>query len=455
MPVSSLRMRRFPSRSRAAQSDRPPGEFEREAAEIHAVLRARHLPFGTILDPIFSAPDSDTIVAYTRSGDSAIWTGHYLATEALRYAVTRATDAFENAAAAAGAIHELVEVTGTNLLARARIPDDSPFAAGIQSEEAPNGVYSAQIKGRGYHWVANTSRDQYLGVFFGLSVAYEAIHDTGLRDLIRDTVTRMLDFLIRNGWNIVQPDGSVNTTFLQRPDQVLSLLQVGRQVNPQRFDAIYRNERFWNSVRVIIPIGFDVLDEHSSYFKFNLDVIALFNLIRLEEEGIHRNRYVDAYGSLRRTIDGHGNAHFNMIDRALHGPNAARDAETIDLLDAWLRRQLVRLLRGTCAASFPACPRQSCLRADSCRTRACSATFSGSAARFNFLVAATASSRIPAWISYSPTGWGEPTAYCEVAAPQKRTKKKVAPAVFASLGCTIPGCSGGMWRQRGYPPALR
>src|SRR5262249_30616055 len=32
------------------------------------------------------------------------------------------------------------------------------------------------------------------------------------------------------------------------------------------------------------------------------------------------------------------NAFFNMIDRALNGPNPARDAETRDLLDAWLRR---------------------------------------------------------------------------------------------------------------------
>src|SRR5207342_49638 len=44
------------------------------------------------------------------------------------------------------------------------------------------------------------------------------------------------------------------------------------------------------------------------------------------------------YDLLRRTTDDHGNAHFNMIDRALKGPDARRDAETVDLLDQWLER---------------------------------------------------------------------------------------------------------------------
>jgi hypothetical protein len=89
---------------------------------------------------------------------------------------------------------------------------------------------------------------------------------------------------------------------------------------------------------VITPIAFEVLDDHNSYFKFNLDTINLFNLIRLEDRRSLRARYQFAYNVLRRTTDDHGNAHFNMIDRALKGPNSKRDAETVELLGAWLRR---------------------------------------------------------------------------------------------------------------------
>jgi hypothetical protein len=43
------------------------------------------------------------------------------------------------------------------------------FASGIQSEEARNGIRQA----RPNIWIGNTSRDEYVGVMFGLGVAYD------------------------------------------------------------------------------------------------------------------------------------------------------------------------------------------------------------------------------------------------------------------------------------------
>jgi hypothetical protein len=331
-------MSKRPPRSRGIEHNRLSEEFAQAAQTIFAEIHARHLPFGTVLDPVFAGAQSNEIVGYSRAGDSAIWTGHYLAAESFRFAASGAPEAFENAAQGVESLAALVEVTGTGLLARARIPAGSSFAAGILQEEASHGAYTQEIGGESFHWIGNTSRDQYLGVFFGLSVAYELIVDDALRERIAGLVTRMIDFLAANNWNVVMPGGGVSTSFLPRDDQLLSVLQVGRQVNPQRFDSRYRKERLLRSLGVIVPIAFDVLDDHDSYFKFNLDMIALYNLIRLEGEGTHRNRYLDAYDVLRRTIDDHGNAHFNMIDRALKGPDEKRDAETVALLHAWLRR---------------------------------------------------------------------------------------------------------------------
>src|SRR5262249_57488719 len=61
------------------QSARP---SETDALAISANIRAKHMPFGTVLDPIYAAPDSDQIAGYTHCGDSALWTGAYLAAEA-------------------------------------------------------------------------------------------------------------------------------------------------------------------------------------------------------------------------------------------------------------------------------------------------------------------------------------------------------------------------------------
>ena len=69
---------------------------EPDAVAISANIQARHLPFGTLLDPIYASPTSGQIVGYTRCGDSALWTGATLAAESFRYNVTHSADALQN-----------------------------------------------------------------------------------------------------------------------------------------------------------------------------------------------------------------------------------------------------------------------------------------------------------------------------------------------------------------------
>ncbi|HWQ52180.1 MAG TPA: hypothetical protein VN442_00760 [Bryobacteraceae bacterium] len=319
-----------------------------DALAISREIQAHHLIYGTILDPVFASPTSDTIVSYSRCGDSAIWTGHYLAAEAFRYKVTRSADALANARKAVAGIKSLLDVTGNNVLARCLIPDASPYVAAIHSEEAPNGVYRS---GPGNTWIGGTSRDQYSGVMFGLGVAFEMFDDPELKSTIAATVTRIVDFLRGNDWLVRMPDGTISTTFLHRPDQQLAFLQLAREVNPNRFSTAYDISRVLLSSATIAPISLEVLDD-DSYYKFNIDSINLYTLIHLERSSFGVI-YRKAYDILRNHTDDHGNAFFNMIDRALNGTNPTRDAETKTLLEQWLlrsRRDVPVDLRGQVAA---------------------------------------------------------------------------------------------------------
>jgi hypothetical protein len=151
------------------------------------------------------------------------------------------------------------------------------------------------------------------------------------------------------------PDGRFSTTFLLRPDQMLSFLQIGRMVNPRRFGLTYALYRSVYAPWVSIPIRYDNVDDHDHYFKFNLNYINLYNLIRLEETSSpFQALYMNAYDQLRQRTAQHGNAHFNLVDRALKGDNSARDIETAVFLDQWLlrpRRDYFTDLRGT----YPEC----------------------------------------------------------------------------------------------------
>lgn len=312
--------------------------FEERALQISSEIASRHLPYGTVLNPIYVSRDSSELVTYTRCGDSAIWTGHLLAAEAFRYRVTRTPDALVAAKRAADGIKLLVDVTGAeNLLARCVVLADSPYAFGPRSEERHHGEYRAQVNGKTYYWFGNTSRDQYLGVFFGLSVAYDNVDDPATRAILSDVATRLIDRLREKNWSVVMPNGDTSTVFWLRPDQQLTILQIGGQLNPARFSQAYTE--FSSFIGVATPIKLEVQDPHDSYFKFNLDAISLFNLLRLEEpNGRRRESYIDAYNAFRDGTIGHGNAFFNVIDRALKGPNTTRDSETMSLMAEWLLR---------------------------------------------------------------------------------------------------------------------
>ena len=103
----------------------PAAGCQSDALSIDATIQSRHLPFGGILDPIFSTPSSQAITGYTRCGDSALWTGHYLAAESYRYQVSGDPAALANAQGALAYLKTLVDVTGTDVLARCIVPINS------------------------------------------------------------------------------------------------------------------------------------------------------------------------------------------------------------------------------------------------------------------------------------------------------------------------------------------
>ena len=99
-----------------------------DADAISANIRALHLPYGTMADPGFASSDPTSadytrVVSYNRTGDAAIWTGHYLAAESFRYAVTQSADALDAVRNALNGVQSLVDVTSPldpDVLARYR-----------------------------------------------------------------------------------------------------------------------------------------------------------------------------------------------------------------------------------------------------------------------------------------------------------------------------------------------
>src|ERR1019366_1425520 len=146
---------------------------EADALAIEANIMANHFPFGGIIDPVYSSPTGAAITGYTRCADSALWTGAFLAAESFHYKVNQSPTALANVKAALAGITALVDVTGNNRLARCMFAANWQFAPGIESEEAGNSINQAAP----WVWVDHTSRDEVVGVFFGLAAVYELVDD--------------------------------------------------------------------------------------------------------------------------------------------------------------------------------------------------------------------------------------------------------------------------------------
>ena len=185
-------------------------------------------------------------------------------------------------------------------------------------------------------WVGNTSRDQYLGVAFGLGVAWDMVGDQSVRNSITAIASRLVGFLTGHNWSVVMPNGTVSTTFLIRPDELLTMLQVGAHVDSSDFSSEYILQRDLLAATVAVPITVDVSSD-SSYFKFNLDYISFYNLVRMDASAAH-TLYKAAYDELRSATSGDENAFFNLIDYGLNGANAMRDQQSVMLIDQWLQR---------------------------------------------------------------------------------------------------------------------
>ena len=298
----------------------PATASEADAVAISVGIQARHMPFGTILDPMYASAASNQTVGYTRCGDSALWTGAYLAAEAFRYKVTRAGDAFNNVKTALAGLKGLADVTGDNRLARCMVLASSPYAAGIESEEVKNTIHQNPP----WVWVGNTSRDQVVGAFFGLGAAYDLVDDAGVKSDIADLTTRLIGFIAQHQWS---PNDDVSNTFLVRPEELQMLVQAARHVNPSS------SINGPSLLAVDAGARVDVLS-NSSYFKFNLDYMSFYNLVRLQNSDANQA----AYRIVRTYTASHQNAFFDVVDAALEGANASRDAEMRSLLDQWLQR---------------------------------------------------------------------------------------------------------------------
>ena len=380
----------------AGQTPPPPEgvDYASPAQALEQGIAAEHLPYGAVFNRNCDAFDEDQnrrCVNPTYSGevDSALWTGHYLAAEALRYASMRDPAALDRVRLVLGGVERLFDVTtdaavgngkrvaisggrrGARVILartaalypaqRGRVPPTNDttgigFAEGPLHDrecyyEKPEGGWTvgttryptfAQVpaadsaralpvgrvwRGWGCGEDHPVSRDQLVGVFLGLALAHELVDDPDVKRRARALIERALDDILANGWNIrLPPDNRISAT-----SSFFGIFPM--QLGFLRIGATVNPGKYAAAYAEVapaaelawIPVWFAGFDPIFQYYKFNLSNAALAPTLMLETDPVLRAGYQRAADILWGNVSHHRNAYFALL-RILMQPPAQRAA---------------------------------------------------------------------------------------------------------------------------------
>jgi hypothetical protein len=184
-----------------AASD-PQGKTHDRARGYLARLRRESLASGGVGSAHYSDATLTTIASMEGIGDSALWTGTLLASEALRLRATGSADARARVRMLTETMHLWLNVAGEpGMLVRWAKESGMtlPFAIGDLDCAAERVHCGVDHGGKKYDFVGHISRDQYQGVMLGLALAYDALGsaDADLREHVRADVVTIVEELMK------------------------------------------------------------------------------------------------------------------------------------------------------------------------------------------------------------------------------------------------------------------
>jgi hypothetical protein len=175
------------------------GQLHHRARNYLPWLRRWMMPAGGVMSVYFTDDSFTQVASYGGERDVAIWTGTYLAIEALRFMATGSEDAQQAMHTTAQTLHHWWTISGDRgNLARYAAPSSSSAAilAALPADDSEvhvNWLYDGVL----WNWRGATSRDQYQGVLLGYALAYEAsAADSALRELLRTDIVAFAEQLM-------------------------------------------------------------------------------------------------------------------------------------------------------------------------------------------------------------------------------------------------------------------
>ncbi|NOZ01634.1 MAG: hypothetical protein GXP54_07065 [Deltaproteobacteria bacterium] len=175
-----------------------------KTAWLDALVREKHLD-DNLLRSLRVAPDGE-VLSREHLPSTGLWTAMYLASQSLRYAVTRDEEA--PTTAAIKGLHDLTAVTGRpGLYGRAYQRPD--FTYTYDAAGSPHWVESTAPGYEGWWYNDDVSKDTMDGIMFGYAMALEFLDDEGALKTVRQDVLGFARPFVEAGLQIIDHTGEV------------------------------------------------------------------------------------------------------------------------------------------------------------------------------------------------------------------------------------------------------
>ncbi|RRB07589.1 ligand-binding sensor domain-containing protein [Larkinella rosea] len=204
---------------------------------FYDVLMKRHIRAPWIAGQCKLTTPGDTATFQPEDDDNdGEYTGNYLAMECFRYAATKNPDAKEKAAKAFRFLKLLQEVTDTDgFFARTIVPanwttvhdGNRTFSEREKADELvkeprfkPVEVRWRKSKDGQWLWKGDTSSDELCGHMIGYYLYYELVADAAEKIVVRQHIARIVDYLMKHNYNLVDVDGKPTRWAVWSPEQL-------------------------------------------------------------------------------------------------------------------------------------------------------------------------------------------------------------------------------------------
>ncbi|MEW6201533.1 MAG: hypothetical protein AB1546_06135, partial [bacterium] len=276
--------------------------LEQKALHFEHITQERHNRLGMIANSLLKTPGDVSSFILIPDDNDGQWTEMYLAAESFRFATTGDPEALRNARESFQAMERLLTISPVKgYPVRSVLPADECKGKDTSIwHMLPTGDWCIK---------SDTSVDELVGHYFGLPIYYDLVADETEKETIRRLITNLTDYIVDNGYRLLDENGKVTTHGHWEPEwvnthgrlgdqglnslQALSALRSAYHITRnekylQKYDYLIKEHRYHRNTLKQKEIS----DRHQiNHDSDEMALLSFYNLIRYETDPELRNKY--------------------------------------------------------------------------------------------------------------------------------------------------------------------